>query len=568
MKILLVEDRVADAAALSAELRQLGHEVSLSLSGDDALIHIDRQQPDLVIASAVLPGLDGFSLTQKILQRATSRWQPVILLADTVDPAIQARALEAGADACFSKPPPLGLLKARLAMIERMVLMRLETETRLTLLDRYLAAEEEDLRMARHLIEHQMAPDGKGKLDDPAVQYWQRTCTRLGGDMVAVSRAPSGVLHAMLADARGSGLSAYVSLLPIIAPFQRMTAKGFPLPTIARELNRKVRQSLPSERSVAVQMIAVDQRENIVSAWNGGMPTAVTLDGLGQHFQEFALCHPPLGALDDDAFDDRIEQHGYAAGDQVVMVSDGLLDCVGVTGERFGEQGLAQALVGLPRRQRRAEVAASLAAHLGSVQPDDDLTLVLIDCDQKAAAPDEAIALPPRRRHPGSWHFELHLGANELGHLDVVPMLLNITGQFDSTQEISGKLFVILSELFNNALDHGVLRLDSRLKLAPDGMETWLLLREERLAMLREGEIRISVDQFVESGQIWLRVCCRDSGPGYDIRAILEQVARDQGSPGGHVLPYGRGLALLQAMAYSIDFGPSGNDVKVLLAVG
>ncbi len=565
MKILLVAGHAADAALLSGQLQKLGHAVTVIENDRAALDYYGDALPDLVISDAAAPGIDGFALTQALQQRAAPRWQPVIIIAAEFDEALQTRAIEAGADAFFSKPMAISGLAARLDILARLLKIQEDAAARLTQLSRYLAAEEEDLRIARHLIEHQMSPDGASQRDDPAVQTWQRSCNRLGGDMVAVSRAPSGVLHVMLADASGSGLAAYVSLLPIIAPFHRMTEKGFPLATIVRELNHKVRQALPGDRRVAVQLVAVDTREGIVSVWNGGMPGAFMLDGFGQDFREFSGHHAPLGTLDDAAFQDHLEQHSFTRGEQLVMVSDGLLEAGNAAGVRFGAQGLIDTLVGLPRSQRRGEVIAALEAHLGDRHPDDDMTLVLVDCEKEATA---QTAVQPRltsTRHAGNWRFELQLDANELGHLDVVPLLLDVAGQFQTTRERSGELFVILSELFNNALDHGVLQLDSQLKLSPDGMEAWLQLRGERLAQLEEGEIGLVVEQIVEAGRAWLRIRCRDSGPGFDVIATHEKL--EQQTQAANPLPFGRGLALVRSMAQRLDFSANGNEVTVVLAL-
>jgi len=566
MKILLVDDRAADAAVLSGQLNQFGHAVTVLADGCAALDFYGVELPDLVIAATTVPGIDGFALTQAIQQQAAPHWQPVILIASACDETLHARAIEAGADTFFSKPVASAALVARLEVIARLLKMQQEAAARLTQLSRYLAAEQEDQRIARHLIEHQMSSsDGARQLDDPAVQYWQRACSRLGGDMVAVSRAPSGVLHVMLADASGGGLAAYVSLLPITAPFYRMTDKGFPLATIVRELNHKVRQALPAERTVAVQLISVDTREGVVGVWNGGMPCAFMLDGFGQHFREFSGRHAALGALDDAVFIDQLEYHSFTRGEQLVMVSDGLLEAKNAMGMRFGIAGLTETLLGLPRSQRRDEVIATLDAHLEDTVLDDDATLVLVDCEREAVAQSVVLPRPVRVHQAGNWRFELQLGANELAHLDVVPLLLDVAGQFETTRERGGELFVILSELFNNALDHGVLRLDSALKLVPDGMESWLELRAERLMRLEEGEISLVVEQIVDAGRAWLRIRCRDSGPGFDVNATVRKLAEQTLIAGP--LPFGRGLVLVKSMTQRLDFSANGNEVTVLLAL-
>lgn len=565
MEILLVEDDAAQAVAGAEFFRRLGHTVRCADTGPQALTHCRRQPPDLVVAGLHPPGLDGLALTQAVRQQAAPRWQPVILIAAAWDENLRTQAFAAGADACFAKPLQAAALGARLDAIARLAQMQRDAETHLSRIDRYLAAEAEDLRVARHLVEHQMAPGDPRLLDDPAVQHWRQTCPSRGGDMLSMARAPSGALHVMLADADGTGLSAYVSLLPIIGPFYRMTEKGFPLATIARELNLKVHHALPADRPVAAQLVAVDTREGIVSVWNGGMPPAFMLDGFGRHFRTLPLRHPPLGALADEVFDDRLEQHAFTRGEQLVMVSDGLLEAVGPQGRRFGEQGLSDALAGLPRSQRRAEVMAALAAHLDGRTAADDMSLVLIDCEKEAPPPAAAPHKPVRQRGASSWHFSLRLGASELAHLDVVPLLLNVAAQLNATHERGGELFVILSELYNNALDHGVLRMDSALKLSPDGMETWLRVREERLAALLGGEIELSVEQVNDAGRTWLRIGCRDSGPGFDVGAVVDGAQAKPAPMAPSTLPFGRGLMLVRHLAQRLDFNETGNEITALL---
>jgi hypothetical protein len=427
--------------------------------------------------------------------------------------------------------------------------------------------EARDFQIARQIIAHQLAADGKSLLAEPALQYWQQGNDNIGGNLLLAGRSPSGALHVLLASAGMRGLAGYLSLQPVVAPFQRMTERGFTLSAIARELNNKVRQSLPPGRVVAAQMAELDARTGIANLWNGGMPPAFMLDASGHLFQEFPLAHAALGALDDDAFDDRVEMYVFAQDDQLIMFSAGLLAAKSQAGVRFGEQGLADALVGVPQSLRRDEVAASLQAHLSGTEADDDITLVLVDCEKSASE----ISLPSpdtlQTDPAGNWCFSLRLAAGELRHVDVVPLLLGVTEQFPAARACSGELFVVLAELFNNALDHGLLRLDSRVKHSPDGMETWLLLREERLAALAEGAISLQVEQFTDQGRAWLRIRCADSGAGFDLEASLD-AARSR-LAGAHPcsLPSGRGLALVESIAHTVETSPQGNEITVLLAL-
>lgn len=555
MKILLVEDNAADAAAITVVLMQLRHEVFATQDGNDALDHYVRHRPDLVITSPATPGLDGYSLTREILRHAAPRWQPVIFLFDNVDARMEARAIEVGADACLVKPLAAALLRPRLTAIEHLLHVQDESERRLADMRRQLAALQSDLQEARHLIEYQMVPADGRPFEDPAVSLC-RLGTGRGSDMTLAARTPEGSLHLMLADAVGSGLPACVSLQPLIAPFRRMTERGCSLAALAREFNRKLRETLPRGRVVAAQLVSVVPGERFVSIWNGGMPPAFMLDDAGRPSHEFSLQHPALGVLDDADFDDRVDQHACEPADQLVLVTDGIFDAVGANGARFGEEGLAAALVGVPPPQRRDEVETALQEHLGGTLPGDDMTMVLVDCE--ATVP--AISLPSPGlagdRRPGNWCQALRLDAAALREVEVVPLMFGVLDHFPLSRACRSELFVVLSELFANALEHGLLGLDPRLKRSAEGLETWLLMREERLAALAEagGEVRLWVEQVTDAQNLWLRVRCQDTGPGFDLPPALDASA-----------VAGGGFARIQRLGHFAKLFAQDREVGVLL---
>ena len=62
-------------------------------------------------------------------------------------------------------------------------------------------------------------------------------------------------------------------------------------------------------------------------------------------------------------------------------------------------------------------------------------------------------------------------------------------------------LFTVMTELYVNALDHGVLGLDSNLKSDQDGFETYFLTRESRLARLDSGYVIFNFSVEQEAGR-------------------------------------------------------------------
>jgi two-component system, HptB-dependent secretion and biofilm response regulator len=559
MKILLVDDNPEDREHARRELSHRGHELLCADNGHEALDLFRQHRPDVVVTDIYMPGMDGFALTLAVQECAAPQWQPVIFLSGHRDDALQIKALKVGADAYAVKPVTGALLEAKLAVIQRLLTLQRQSQQRADELERYYASEERDKKIAQHLITRLVNAE---KLNDPVVRHWVAPTSTFSGDLVAAARTPGGTLHILLADGTGHGLSASINVLPITAPFYAMTEKGFGIDAIARELNDKVRQFLPPDRFVAATIASVDFRENIVRVWNGGNPEPLILNPSGHAQHVFESRHVPLGILSDEEFEVNVEAQGFQDNDQFICFSDGLLEAMNGDGHGFGLERLAQCLVNSAPELRLEGVMGGVRDHLGDRQAHDDISFVVVTC-RPGYAPAQvgssvAESVSPAHR-AGTWRFSLRLSAVELREVDVVPLLLNLVGRFRSTRELSGQLFMLFAELFNNALDHGLLGLDSRLKLGNDGMSAYLAERGRRLAGLEEGEIEFSLEKLVAAGKAWLRVTCSDSGPGFDHQSLMTRLDQPDEKP------FGRGLGLVMSIGSSCEFNAEGNEVRVLL---
>jgi serine phosphatase RsbU (regulator of sigma subunit) len=558
MKILLIEDRAAEQLRSETELRGLGHAVIVSCSAEEGIELYRSERPDAVIAGIHPDGIDGFALLRAIHELAAPWWQPVLFLGDRHDDEFEVRALEAGADACVARTVAPEVLGARLAVLQRMLRLQHRAEGRAQELERYYRSEEDEKRAAGRLMQRFVRG---AQLDDPAVRHWIGAANFLTGDIIAAQRTPSGALHVLLADGTGHGLTASINVLPVLAPFYRMSEKGYGIEAIARELNAKVKGLLPGERFIAATLAVIDMRERMIGVWNGGNPEPVLLGPHGA--RTFALRHVPLGVLPDEEFDDALDVHGFEDDSQFFAYSDGLIEAENAAGNVFGDERLARVLVNADAAGRFDALKLAVTAHVGGAAARDDISILMVECRRPGESPPAAAGrgIPPRPGGSAQWRSTLRLTAAEIRQVDAVPLLLSLAGQFEPVRRGSDRLFVVLSELYNNALDHGLLRLDSRLKLHPDGMEAYLGERQNRLAGLEHGEIELELEQFGVEGGGWLRVSCRDSGSGFDHAAF------DLGATSDSEMPFGRGLMLLRAICADLSFNAEGNHVTATLAL-
>lgn len=102
-KILIVEDEMIIAANISLQLASLGYEVTgIIPRGEEALMHIEQQQPDIVLLDINLKGkIDGIE-TAKIMQKSYTI--PIIYLTANADEANFNRAKTTNPYAFISKP--------------------------------------------------------------------------------------------------------------------------------------------------------------------------------------------------------------------------------------------------------------------------------------------------------------------------------------------------------------------------------------------------------------------------------------------------------------------------------
>ena len=118
-RILLVEDSETQALELRLLLEAHGFAVERCPSAETALDHLNRSQPDLVVADYHLPGMNGDELIRQMRLSLRTRALPVLML--TGGSGGERQGLESGADAYLPKSADrdLMILRIRALMRER-----------------------------------------------------------------------------------------------------------------------------------------------------------------------------------------------------------------------------------------------------------------------------------------------------------------------------------------------------------------------------------------------------------------------------------------------------------------
>jgi two-component system cell cycle response regulator DivK len=111
--ILVVDDTEDNRTILRMCLEDAGYRLDEAVDGFDALAHIERDRPALVVMDLSMPGMDGWEATRQIKSNPATRDIRVLVISGHATGDFITRAQEAGADDIAMKPCLPGVLLAK-----------------------------------------------------------------------------------------------------------------------------------------------------------------------------------------------------------------------------------------------------------------------------------------------------------------------------------------------------------------------------------------------------------------------------------------------------------------------
>ncbi len=554
LTILIAEDSPVDRMLLSTIVSRQGHRVLTAADGMQAVALFTRERPQLVLMDALMPVMDGMEAARRIKQLAGDELVPIIFLTSLSENQALVDCLEAGGDDFIAKPYNPIILEAKIQAMHR--LRRLQATV--------LAQRDLIARRNKQLLDEHSAAKAifdkvahAGCLNAPNIRYRQSPRALFNGDLLLAAQAPAGQTFVLLGDFTGHGLPAAIGAMPLAETFYGMAAKGHSSSDILREMNAKLKQILPVEMFCCATLLDIDPVQGALRVWNGGLPDGYLLGADGRR-TSLGSRHLPLGVLSAATFDDTCEHFPLALGDRLLLLSDGVIESRNAQDELFGEQRL---LALLDANDDPAllfdEIKQALLAFHGQAQ--DDLSLIEVSLDEAGAGtalPAPAIA---HRSPPIDWSAQFELRAESLRCSNPLPFLLQLLLQVSPLRPRAGAIYTVLGELYSNALEHGVLALDSALKCDAEGFQRYYELRRQRLQQLADGYIRLELGIKANAGGGRLRIAISDSGTGFDVARALQ--ARHCGQ-----CLSGRGLHLVRQLSDEFAWQADGRGLSVEFA--
>lgn len=553
LTILIAEDSAADRMLLSTIVRRQGHEVLTAANGAEAVEAFRSQRPHLVLMDAMMPVMDGFEAAQQIKALAGETLVPIIFLTSLTESEALARCLEAGGDDFLAKPYNQVILAAKVKAMDRLRRLQATVLEQRDLIARhhdYLLNEQRVAKAVFDKVAH------SGCLNAPNIRYLQSPYALFNGDLLLAAFTPAGDMHVLLGDFTGHGLPAAVGAMPLAEVFYGMTAKGYGLSETLREMNAKLKRILPVDMFCCATLLCLSFQRGSVEVWNGGMPDGYLHSTASGERIALTARHLPLGVLSPQTFDDRTEVFPMAVGDRVFLLSDGVIDTCDANEQLFGVERLEQVFAA--NRQPDAlfeEIEQALRDFRGEAR--DDVSMVEVSLLEAAQlSPPAPVYSDSGQSSPLDWSVSFEFRAATLKRFNPLPYLLQLLLEVHGLRAQSGALYSVLAELYSNALEHGVLGLDSSLKRDASGFARYYQQRNTRLDELRDGYVRVhlQVTPTGEGGCLTVRV--EDSGKGFDVARVMERPVDD-------VRLSGRGVSLIRQLSDRASWSDNGRSARV-----
>lgn len=555
LRLLIAEDTPSDRLILANLIKRLDHEVILAVDGKEAVELFIEHRPDIVLLDVMMPYKNGTEVAREIRQIAGEDLVPIIFLTSLNEASDLAECLEAGGDDFLSKPYNKVIIKAKIMAFSRMRRLHKEIQNQ-----------------REHLVQEQIAAKGifdkiahYGALNSPNIRYLISPKAIFNGDVVLAARHPNGDLLVLLGDFTGHGLPAAIGALPLAEVFHGMVSKGFALEDVLREVNAKLKSILPIGVFCCATAVHLGFRNRSIEVWAGGLPEGVIYNTRTRHITKIHSQHLPLGILSAAQFKYQPSYFEMDDEDIIYLWSDGIIETVNSKQEMFGFERLLPIFTESQNPDKVFDdilINVEQFAGQGTAQTDDHTLVAVKMQDAPSLALEYALLAKPKIAHRGlaDCVMSCELGVESLKLFDPIPLVTHLIFQVTGLKPYVNTLNTILAELYSNALEHGLLHLDSALKSSVQGFAKYYALRHERLNTLTDGFIRFDIQHqpTAQGGKLTLQVT--DSGQGFDFSKRDHQTS----SSNHHLMNYhGRGIRLIETLCQRLEFMGTGNSVLI-----
>lgn len=344
---------------LAIQLRRAGYDVAEAGSGPEALAFCQQREPDIILSDWVMPDMTGPDLCRAFRQMPRDGYGYFVLLTSKTDRDDVTYGLEAGADDFLTKPVSGAELLARLAAGERV--LRFEEELRTSnaklqaTLDQLHDAQEamnRDLAEARNL-QQGLVRERSARLGPLELSLLLRPAGHIGGDLVGFFRISPTRTGIYAIDVSGHGVAAALLTAQLATHLSGSSSQNVALRAaqpgkqaaspaeLAHFFNNMLLEEMHTSTYFTMVYIDLDHDSGTARLVQAGHPHPVVQRASGQ-IEKLGSGGMPIGLLEKPVFDEIELQ--LAAGDRLLIVSDGVTEATNRAGHQLGEDGLEAVL--------------------------------------------------------------------------------------------------------------------------------------------------------------------------------------------------------------------------------
>jgi len=550
--ILVVDDDLTNRLVLCALLKDFGFISIESENGEQAVSEVENKHIDIILLDVMMPVMDGYE-TARIIKSMTDRFIPIIFLTAMTDESSLVKCIDSGGDDFLTKPYNQVILKSKINSMLRISRLYQSIEEKNSEINERNFQMQEEMNVSKKLFDKLSKNDMRG--EKTGLKYSMSPMSMFNGDLILTEKNQTSGLDVIVGDFTGHGLSAAIGAIPVSDVFQAMTKKCFAFTDLLKEANEKLIDLLPTQMFMACVFMNVDRTNNILSIVNCGLPDVYLYRGNGI-VRTFKSNNIPLGIAKVASSQFEVEMETLEFGDRLYIATDGIMEAHSTDGEMFGLDRLLDVIAKNTHSETLFETILSEVAHFseGAAQQDDITLLELCHLEDVEYA--QSAEFSNENKEASDWSMAFSLDIKSLRQFDILPYIMQGINDLQPLKSGRTSVHTVLTELFANALDHGILKLDSSMKSTPQGFMAFYQEKQNRLESFNEGNVQITLrHELSESGKGGrLSLSVIDSGEGFDHEMPGLTEKSDYS---------GRGLKLISSLCTEMKIMGKGNVVMV-----
>jgi sigma-B regulation protein RsbU (phosphoserine phosphatase) len=381
-RVLVVDDVADNRDILVRRLGRLGiQSVEQATNGREALEAIARQAFDLILLDIMMPEMDGFEVLENLKAQDKLVDLPVIVISALTDLDPVVRCIELGAEDFILKPFNATLLRAR-------ILSTLEKKKLRDAMRDELARKQEELNDARALQLALVPANYRGSHDGQlvSIDVVLEPAKELGGDLADYFLIGQDLIVILLGDVSGKGAGAALMMARTQALFRALSLRDdaheiFAAPERAVNLvNAVLSRDNQSCMFVTMLLTVLEVKSGRLACVRAGHVAPFLIDAGGVVQRPLPDTTLPLGLYEGDLYRSTVIE--LQAGDELLIVTDGVTEAMNAADELFGEPRVGEFMAESAGDGMLGRLVAQVRHFEAGLAPSDDLAAIHLRIDK------------------------------------------------------------------------------------------------------------------------------------------------------------------------------------------